>query len=278
MQRPLQKDDFLFPAIAATGKLKIGTAVGRTEIEKMLDFFSTGAGLLEGRSGKFTTHCFRRGGAQWCFMWRQDRKWSLKAVKWWGGWAPTENVSNRPSYIDVSTEVYLKQVGTLMRYLLDEVSKYEHGYHDMLMPSRSYERHVTFMGDAVTSPARRSCDPKPLFSIPLNSNTSSSLCSALLELSPKKIHPQIQQLFAQAGPMGGLFFIFIPVLSGNLRVTAVHEPETSFDHPPLLQSTVIAALPATAPPTPTKLSGNPFTDLFETPHRSHRPAEGFVFI
>ena len=38
------------------------------------------------------------------------------------------------------------QVGTLTRYLLDEVSKYEHGYSDMLMPSRSYERHVTFMG------------------------------------------------------------------------------------------------------------------------------------
>jgi hypothetical protein len=94
MQRPLQKDDFLFPAIAATGKLKIGTSVGRTEIEKMLDYFVAGARLLNGRSGKFTTHCFRRGGAQWCFMWRPDRKWSLKAVKWWGGWAPTENVSD----------------------------------------------------------------------------------------------------------------------------------------------------------------------------------------
>lgn len=41
---------------------------------------------------------------------------------------------------------YDLQVGTLTRYLLDEVCKYEHGFGDMLMPSRSHERHVTFMG------------------------------------------------------------------------------------------------------------------------------------
>jgi hypothetical protein len=93
MQRPLQKEDFLFPTLASTGKLKVGTSVGRSEIEKMLEFYVRGAGLLDGRCGKFTTHCFRRGGAQWCFMWRPDRKWSLKAVKWWGGWAETESVS-----------------------------------------------------------------------------------------------------------------------------------------------------------------------------------------
>jgi hypothetical protein len=92
MQRPLHRDDYIFPGIAATGKLKIGSPVGRSEIEKMLDLFVAGAGLLDQRSGKFTTHCFRRGGAQWCFMWRPDRKWSLKAIKWWGGWAPSESV------------------------------------------------------------------------------------------------------------------------------------------------------------------------------------------
>lgn len=93
MQRPLRPDDYLFPALAATGKLKIGTPTSRSEIEKLLDYFVAGAGLLDNRAGKFTTHCFRRGGAQWCFMWRPDHKWSLKAVKWWGGWAPSETVS-----------------------------------------------------------------------------------------------------------------------------------------------------------------------------------------
>jgi hypothetical protein len=94
MHHPLRKDDFIFPAIASTGKLKFGVPVGRSEIEKMLDKFVLGADLLSGRSGKFTTHCFCRGGAQWRFMWRTDRKWSLKAVKWWRGWAPTESVSS----------------------------------------------------------------------------------------------------------------------------------------------------------------------------------------
>jgi hypothetical protein len=108
MQRPLRKDDFIFPAVASTGKLKIGTPVGRAEIEKMLDMFVAGGGLLVGRVGKFTTHCFRRGGAQWCFMWRPDRKWSLKAVKWWGGWAPTESVRHAlfPRSIDANLYFY----------------------------------------------------------------------------------------------------------------------------------------------------------------------------
>jgi hypothetical protein len=165
-----------------------------------------------------------------------------------------------------------------MRYLLDEVSKYEHGYHDMLMPSRSYERHVTFMGDAVTPPARNSCGPQALFPIPLDSNTSSSLCSALIELSPKKIRPQIQLLFAQAGTMGGLSFIFIPALFCNLPVTVDTQPAMSLDSSLLLPPTAMPALSVTAPPSPTKLPGNPYPYVFETPHRSHRPTQGLVFI
>ncbi|GBE89867.1 hypothetical protein SCP_1701930 [Sparassis crispa] len=133
MQHPLQKTDFIFPALASTGKLKIGTAVGHAEIKKLLEHFVSGIELLAVWPGKFTTHCFRCGGAQWCFMWCPDRKWSLKAVKWQGGWSPTESVH--------------LEVTTLTRYLLDEVCKYEHGYSDMVMPSRSFEHHVTFMGD-----------------------------------------------------------------------------------------------------------------------------------
>lgn len=93
MQRPLTKDDFIFPGLASTGRLKFGSSVTRADIEKLLVFYVNGGGLLLNRRGKFTTHCFRRGGAQWCFMWQPRRKWSLKAVKWWGGWAPTESVS-----------------------------------------------------------------------------------------------------------------------------------------------------------------------------------------
>lgn len=97
LQRELTKDDFLFPGIASTGRLKFGSPVTRADIDRMLDSFVAGAELLLTRKGKFTTHCFRRGGAQWRFMWQPGRKWSLKAVKWWGGWAPSESVSSLSS-------------------------------------------------------------------------------------------------------------------------------------------------------------------------------------
>ncbi|EMD30955.1 hypothetical protein CERSUDRAFT_78528 [Gelatoporia subvermispora B] len=86
--------------------------------------------LLAGRLGttaKFSTHCFRRGGAQYRFMWAK-RKWSLRAVKWWGGWSSKEDV------------------GTVMRYLLDELEKYEESYTDILMKDRALGPQEAFMG------------------------------------------------------------------------------------------------------------------------------------
>jgi hypothetical protein len=71
--------------------LKFGEAMSRSGIETLLEQVISGSGVMQGRNGKFTTHCFRRGGAQHRFMWA-DQKWSLKAVKWWGGWSSSENV------------------------------------------------------------------------------------------------------------------------------------------------------------------------------------------
>ncbi|KAJ8487334.1 hypothetical protein ONZ45_g14383 [Pleurotus djamor] len=125
--RPLEAQDYIFPAIASTGKLKFGEPMTRAGVEKLLDLVTSKSGVLKGRNGKFTTHCFRRGGAQYRFMWAETR-WSLKAVKWWGGWSSSENV------------------GTIMRYLLDELTAYEEGFTDILMNNRSNLRHENFMG------------------------------------------------------------------------------------------------------------------------------------
>jgi hypothetical protein len=84
------------------------------------------------RNGKFRTHCFRCGGAQYRFMWA-EWKWNLKAVKWWGGWLSSENV------------------GTIMQYLLDELMLYEEGFTDIMMEDRPINCHETFMG-ALDSP------------------------------------------------------------------------------------------------------------------------------
>jgi hypothetical protein len=91
MLRPLEDDDYVFPAIASTGLLKFGEHTSRSGFETLMDSIIEPSGVMNGRNGKFTTHCFRRGGAQYRFMWA-DRKWSLKAVKWWGGWSSSENV------------------------------------------------------------------------------------------------------------------------------------------------------------------------------------------
>lgn len=90
--RPLIGTDFVFPAIASTGSLKFGESTSRSGFELLMDDIVEQSGVMRGRNGKFTTHCFRRGGAQYRFMWA-PRKWSLKAVKWWGGWSSSENVS-----------------------------------------------------------------------------------------------------------------------------------------------------------------------------------------
>jgi hypothetical protein len=38
------------------------------------------------------------------------------------------------------------QVGTIMRYLLDELMAYEEGFSDILLLDRASDRHETFMG------------------------------------------------------------------------------------------------------------------------------------
>ncbi|KAJ7642560.1 hypothetical protein B0H17DRAFT_1216382 [Mycena rosella] len=133
LRRPVGGNDFVFPAIASTGQLKFGESTSRSAFETLLEEVVEKSDVMKGRNGKFTTHCFRRGGAQYRCLWA-DRKWSLKAVKWWGGWSFTENV------------------GTLMRYLLDELMAYEEGFSDIMMDDRVIDRHETFMGEDETAP------------------------------------------------------------------------------------------------------------------------------
>lgn len=63
---------------------------------------------LMGDEVRFTSDCFRHGGAQHRFMFAtEERKWSLKQVKWWAGWAQNE------------------QAETVARYLHDDVQDRE---------------------------------------------------------------------------------------------------------------------------------------------------------
>lgn len=125
--RQILPSDPLFPAMASTGKLKIGEQMSKTGFDRLLEQVVQESDVLDGRPGKFTTHCFRRGGCQYRFMWVEN-PWSLKAVKWWGGWSSNDSV------------------GTIMRYLLDELTAYEDDYGDIMMPDRPLNRRETLMG------------------------------------------------------------------------------------------------------------------------------------
>ncbi|KAK7016515.1 hypothetical protein R3P38DRAFT_2785719 [Favolaschia claudopus] len=120
--RSLTGNDFVFPALASTGQVKFGEPTSRSAFETLLNDVVEKSDALHGRNGKFTTHCFRRGGAQYRFLWA-DRKWSLKAVKWWGGWSSNENLM-----------------------------AYEEGFSDIMMDDRVIDRHETFMGEDNTAP------------------------------------------------------------------------------------------------------------------------------
>lgn len=59
--------------------------------------------------GKFAAHCFRRGGSKHLFV-TGESIWPLYMVKCWVGWGASEYMN------------------TIIRYLLEEISKYEHFY------------------------------------------------------------------------------------------------------------------------------------------------------
>ncbi|KAF9909824.1 hypothetical protein EC991_007995 [Linnemannia zychae] len=129
--KKLSPEDYVFLALDIQGRINFQEALSQTRVQGWLDQLTSQIGPLARRNGRFTTHCFRRGGAQFRFMFAKE-KWSLKAVKWWGGWSEGEGT------------------GAIMRYLMEEVAHYEDGFSDMLSPSRQDSRHAVFMGDTGT--------------------------------------------------------------------------------------------------------------------------------
>ncbi len=224
LQRPIDASDYVFPAIASTGKLKFGEPLSRAGFESIMEQIVDNSGVMVGRNGRFTTHCFRRGGAQYRFMWA-EHKWSLKAVKWWGGWSSGEEVRSTASILPAS--ICFLQVNTIMRYLLDELTSYEEGFSDIMMASRPSERHESFMAtgdpaghvtrndfhelamnlkkqlDAVvlSTPARPA--PSPV-AAGYSSYHTSFTAQAQLEISDERFSPQTPHRFhGRYSPYGG---------------------------------------------------------------------------
>ncbi|KAF8509080.1 hypothetical protein BU17DRAFT_70598 [Hysterangium stoloniferum] len=106
----LEVDDYIFPAIGSNGIARIETPIPHDTIQKWLDKFFEACEINLGR-GRLTTHCFRRGGAQYCFMYAHfGKRWSLAIIRWWGGWAEGEHATQIPA---------MQQQGTILAHTLE---------------------------------------------------------------------------------------------------------------------------------------------------------------
>ncbi|KAF8289552.1 hypothetical protein DL93DRAFT_2174273 [Clavulina sp. PMI_390] len=106
----------VFPQISTTSfEVHVGTDLSPSASAALIAWFTSGAGLNHSGPCQFTTHTFRRGGAQYRFM-HAPNTWPLEVVRYWGGWA--ENESH-----DV-----------LLKYLLDDLAYAKHDHRDALAP------------------------------------------------------------------------------------------------------------------------------------------------
>jgi len=144
LRRPLQPDEFIFPRVGTNGVVYPIDELSYDAVMKMLTWICTEAAL----TSRYTSHCFRRGGARYRFMFAPlGERWSLATIRWWGAWAEGESVSTSVHSTSCSI-THLGQVDTLIRYLLDELTRYEKNHRDALCPiPREAER--SFNGDHI---------------------------------------------------------------------------------------------------------------------------------
>lgn len=92
--RPLDPEDYIFPAMGANGIVQPREHISHDTVQSWINEATTGADIRQASGGgSFSTHCFRRGGAQYRFMYAPvGERWSLAVVRWWGGWAEGEHV------------------------------------------------------------------------------------------------------------------------------------------------------------------------------------------
>lgn len=89
----LKPGDYLFPNIGTNGVIRTTQPMTYDMLQLLLTKFCAGAAGT-GVVKRYTTHSFRRGGAQYRFMFAPlGQRWSLNRVRWWGGWAVGEYVS-----------------------------------------------------------------------------------------------------------------------------------------------------------------------------------------
>ena len=88
-EKKLSPEDYLFPHIGINGVIRTDRQMSYDSLQAMLTEFCERSGTQK----RYTTHSFRRGGAQYRFMYAPiGQQWSLNQIRWWGGWAIGEHV------------------------------------------------------------------------------------------------------------------------------------------------------------------------------------------
>ncbi|KAJ7873996.1 hypothetical protein B0H14DRAFT_3556286 [Mycena olivaceomarginata] len=137
----LEPDNYIFPYIALNGTIHPKREMTLQLCQDLITEFTKNSGLHK----SYTTHCFRRGGAQYRFMFAPlGKHWSLSIVRWWGRWATGEHVGKLS---DVPTTILIDfQVDTLIKHLVDSLQSYETGHDDALCPV-PHEADKSFLGE-----------------------------------------------------------------------------------------------------------------------------------
>ncbi|KAJ7784979.1 hypothetical protein DFH07DRAFT_702393, partial [Mycena maculata] len=75
-----EPDDYVFPYIAPNGVIHSRRPMSHDLVQDSINEFASGANINK----IFMTHCLRRGGAQYRFMFAPlGRCWSLSIIRWW---------------------------------------------------------------------------------------------------------------------------------------------------------------------------------------------------
>jgi hypothetical protein len=91
--RPMEDDDYMFPGLGANLTINPGEPSTYAFNRDLIKDIATAAGLH--KANKYMTRCFRRGGAQYRYMYAPiGRRWTMARIRWWGGWATGERVGS----------------------------------------------------------------------------------------------------------------------------------------------------------------------------------------
>jgi hypothetical protein len=96
-RRPLDPEDYIFPAMGTAGIIQPREPLSHDAVQNWIDKAISGAKITVSNGGNFTTHTYRRGGAQYRYMFAPvGQRFTLAKVRWWGGWAENEQVRGFP--------------------------------------------------------------------------------------------------------------------------------------------------------------------------------------